>query len=110
MISILWVDDEIELLKPHIIFLEEKGYEITPVNSGNEALEVLEKIKKVSQMFGYCEIGPEIDFKTTDRDSPWASSKLSNVYLPHADKKMKMSRMAKKKDVWPAFKKFFGVK
>ena len=34
MISILWVDDEIELLKPHIIFLEEKGYEITPVNSG----------------------------------------------------------------------------
>ena len=43
MISILWVDDEIELLKPHIIFLEEKGYEITPVNSGNEALEVLEK-------------------------------------------------------------------
>ena len=43
MISILWVDDEIELLKPHIIFLEEKGYEITPVNSGNEALEFLEK-------------------------------------------------------------------
>ena len=42
MISILWVDDEIELLKPHIIFLEEKGYEITPVNSGNEALEFLE--------------------------------------------------------------------
>ena len=75
-----------------------------------KTLEVLEKIKKVSQMFGYCEIGPEIDFKTTDRDSPWASSKLSNVYLPHADKKMKMSRMAKKKDVWPAFKKFFGVK
>ena len=43
MISILWVDDEIELLKPHIIFLEEKGYSITAVNSGNEALEVLEK-------------------------------------------------------------------
>ena len=30
MISILWVDDEIELLKPHIIYLEEKGYSITP--------------------------------------------------------------------------------
>ena len=37
MISILWVDDEIELLKPHIIYLEEKGYKITPVNSGNES-------------------------------------------------------------------------
>ena len=42
MISILWVDDEIELLKPHIIYLEEKGYSITPVNSGNEAIEILE--------------------------------------------------------------------
>ena len=43
MISILWIDDEIELLKPHIIYLEGKGYKITPVNSGNEALEVLEE-------------------------------------------------------------------
>ncbi|MBJ10539.1 MAG: two-component system response regulator [Flavobacteriales bacterium] len=43
MISILWVDDEIELLKPHIIYLEGKGYKITPVNSGNEALELLDK-------------------------------------------------------------------
>ena len=43
MISILWVDDEIELLKPHIIYLEEKGYSITPVNSGNEAIEILEE-------------------------------------------------------------------
>tara|TARA_Y100001968_G_scaffold329768_1_gene379884 strand:+ start:105 stop:1655 length:1551 start_codon:yes stop_codon:yes gene_type:complete len=43
MISILWVDDEIELLKPHILFLEGKGYSITAVNSGNEALEFLEK-------------------------------------------------------------------
>ena len=43
MISILWVDDEIELLKPHIIYLEAKGYKITPVNSGNEALELLDE-------------------------------------------------------------------
>ena len=42
MISILWVDDEIELLKPHIIYLEDKGYKITPVNSGNEKLELLD--------------------------------------------------------------------
>ena len=45
MISILWIDDEIELLKPHIIYLEGKGYNVTPVNSGNEALEILEKQK-----------------------------------------------------------------
>ena len=36
---ILWADDEIELLKPHIIFLEKKGYEITTCNSGNDAVD-----------------------------------------------------------------------
>ena len=42
-IKILWADDEIDLLKPHIIFLENKGYEVIPVVSGNEALEFVEK-------------------------------------------------------------------
>ncbi len=38
---ILWVDDEIELLKPHIIFLEQKGYSVTPANNGVEAIDIL---------------------------------------------------------------------
>lgn len=37
--NILWADDEIDLLKPHILFLEERGYDITPVNSGTDAIE-----------------------------------------------------------------------
>ncbi|RPG69627.1 MAG: PglZ domain-containing protein [Flavobacteriaceae bacterium TMED120] len=37
-IDILWVDDEIDLLKPHIIFLENKGYKVHPCNNGQEAL------------------------------------------------------------------------
>lgn len=41
--TILWADDEIDLLKPHILFLENKGYDITPVNSGNDALEKVEE-------------------------------------------------------------------
>lgn len=41
--SILWADDEIELLKPHILFLNKKGYEITGVNSGVDALEKLQE-------------------------------------------------------------------
>ena len=41
--KILWVDDEIDLLKPHMVFLEAKGYALTPVNNVNEALEILEK-------------------------------------------------------------------
>ncbi|MEQ9261660.1 MAG: bifunctional response regulator/alkaline phosphatase family protein [Owenweeksia sp.] len=42
-IQILWVDDEIDLLKPHIIFLEEKGYAVDTINNGNEALEMVEE-------------------------------------------------------------------
>ncbi|MCQ2286696.1 MAG: PglZ domain-containing protein [Bacteroidales bacterium] len=42
-IKILWADDEIDLLKPHIIFLENKGYEVIPVVSGAETLEIVEK-------------------------------------------------------------------
>ena len=42
MKNILWVDDEIELLKPHIIFLKSKGYHLTTAKSGDEALELIE--------------------------------------------------------------------
>lgn len=37
--KILWADDEIDLLKPHILFLEEKGYDVTPVISGGDAID-----------------------------------------------------------------------
>ncbi len=41
-IKILWVDDEIEMLKPHILFLEKKNYEITTCNNGRDAVEVFD--------------------------------------------------------------------
>jgi CheY-like chemotaxis protein len=37
--KILWADDEIDLLKPHILFLEQKGYEVETVNNGTDAVE-----------------------------------------------------------------------
>ena len=43
MIKILWADDEIDLLKPHIIYLEGKGYNLTPAKSGDEALDLMEE-------------------------------------------------------------------
>ena len=49
-IEILWVDDEIDLLKPHIIYLEGKGYDLTPAKSGDEALDILE-VKKFDLIF-----------------------------------------------------------
>ncbi|MBD3180152.1 MAG: PglZ domain-containing protein [Candidatus Latescibacteria bacterium] len=41
--SILWVDDEIELLRSHIIFLEEKGYGVKGVSSGEEGVEEIKR-------------------------------------------------------------------
>jgi CheY-like chemotaxis protein len=37
--SILWADDEIDLLKPHILFLKEKGYKVTTVTNGTDAVD-----------------------------------------------------------------------
>ena len=41
--KILWVDDEIDLLKPHILFLEKKNYEVTTCTSGTEAIEIIDE-------------------------------------------------------------------
>src|SRR6478609_7111514 len=41
--TILWADDEIDLLKPHILFLQSRGYDITPVNNGSEAVELCDE-------------------------------------------------------------------
>ena len=69
-----------------------------------KVLETMEKIKNVSQLVGYCEIdtSPEIESK-------WFSeSKLSLVYKPLLDKKLKLADVSRKEDIWPAFNKFFS--
>ncbi|HKJ78829.1 MAG TPA: bifunctional response regulator/alkaline phosphatase family protein [Prolixibacteraceae bacterium] len=40
---ILWVDDEIDLLRAHIIFLQEKEYEVETANNGLDAVEMVKK-------------------------------------------------------------------
>ena len=42
-IKILWVDDEIDLLKPHILFLEKKNYKVTTCNNGRDAIDIFEE-------------------------------------------------------------------
>ncbi len=39
---ILWVDDEIDSLKPHILFLEQKGFAVTPAMSGDDAVAAVQ--------------------------------------------------------------------
>ncbi len=48
-IKILWVDDEIDLLKPHILFLEKKIIQLQPAITGSMQLGFLKK--KISTSF-----------------------------------------------------------
>ncbi|MBC8527490.1 MAG: response regulator [Candidatus Cloacimonetes bacterium] len=42
-VKILWIDDEIEMLKPHILFLEERNYEVVPASNGNDGIKLVEE-------------------------------------------------------------------
>ena len=41
--KILWVDDEIDMLKPHIMFLEKKNYHVTTCNNGRDAIDIFDE-------------------------------------------------------------------
>ncbi|MFO0322527.1 MAG: PglZ domain-containing protein [Bacteroidota bacterium] len=47
-INILWADDEIDLLKPHILFLNNKGYDIITALSGDEAVDIVKDNNTIS--------------------------------------------------------------
>lgn len=50
-IKILWADDEIDLLKPQLMFLEKKGYEVITVTNGHDALEECEEQNDIAVVF-----------------------------------------------------------
>ena len=71
-----------------------------------KTIDSMERIKRFSQLVGYCEIDTSPNKNT---GTGWfEQSRLSNVYKPIIDKKLKMAEISAKKDVWPAFNKFFG--
>jgi CheY-like chemotaxis protein len=41
--SVLWIDDEIELLRPHILLLEQHGYVVETATSGEDAIELVQQ-------------------------------------------------------------------
>lgn len=51
MINILWVDDEIDLLKPHILFLEKKNYNVSTFTNGADAIDEIEKKVQIDIVF-----------------------------------------------------------
>ena len=50
-IKILWADDEIDLLKPQLMFLEKKGYDVVTVTNGHDALEECDAVKDFDVVF-----------------------------------------------------------
>ena len=41
--KILWIDDEVDLLKPHILFLQERGFKISTSTNGSDALKIIQE-------------------------------------------------------------------
>ncbi len=50
-VKILWADDEIDLLKPQILFLEKKGYDVITVSNGHDAIEECEEYNDIDIVF-----------------------------------------------------------
>ncbi len=44
--KVLWVDDEIEYLRSHIMFLETRGYSVVPVFCGDDAIQIIHQNPK----------------------------------------------------------------
>jgi len=42
-VKILWIDDEIQMLKPHILFLEERNFEVVSTSNGNDGIALVEE-------------------------------------------------------------------
>ena len=38
---LLWIDDEIDLLRPHIILLEQRGFNVETATNGEDAIELV---------------------------------------------------------------------
>ena len=51
-IEVLWVDDEIEMLKPHFLFLEERGYNVTACSNGQDALDLIDDKRSEERRVG----------------------------------------------------------
>ncbi len=50
-VKILWADDEIDMLKPQLFFLEKKGYKVVTVSNGHDALDVFDEQNDIDVVF-----------------------------------------------------------
>ena len=69
-----------------------------------KSVELSARLKDLCQLYSFCQIEP------ADEQYNFQIFKMSNEYLKIADHKFKLIDIAKKDDVWPAFRKLFGGK
>ena len=67
--QLLWIDDEMELLKAHIIFLQKKGYEVTTASNGTDAIDLCQERLRVGASAGM----PFFDLVLLDEQMPGLS-------------------------------------
>jgi sporulation protein YhbH len=71
-----------------------------------KTLVAAERIRDMSQLFGYCEITPG-----GSNEGGWfEEARLSKVYKALTGRKLKIVDVSSKNDIWPAFKRLFGGK
>ncbi|MBD5218254.1 MAG: bifunctional response regulator/alkaline phosphatase family protein [Bacteroidales bacterium] len=87
MAKILWADDEIDLLKPHILLLRKKGYDVTTVASGPDALDALD--------------AEDFDIVFLDEMMPGLSGleTLNRINLSHPDVPVVMITKSEEEDI-----------
>ncbi len=87
---ILWVDDEIELLKPFVLFLEEKDYEVTTCNNGNDAIELV--VENKFDLVILDEMMPGLDGLTTLTEIKRINSGLPVVMVTKSEEEGLMDK------------------
>ena len=78
--NILWADDEIDLLRPHVLFLQGKGYTVDTVNNGLDAVEMVQK-KEYDIVFLDENMPGLSGLETLDRINPKLRAQLQLIAL-----------------------------
>lgn len=87
---ILWVDDEIDLLKPFVLFLEEKNYKVTTCNNGSDAIELV--VENKFDLVILDEMMPGLDGLTTLMEIKRINSSMPIVMVTKSEEEGLMDK------------------
>lgn len=94
---ILWIDDEVEFFRAHIMFLEARGYSVQPVYSGNDGLAILRKNQNACDIVLLDEQMPGKDGLTTLKEIKEICPDLPVVMVTKSEEEDLMERAIGKK-------------